>query len=261
VPEPLFDFFERIAQELSGRGSSVITHEDFREDEDLSPLLEALIKCLKAASVEDTIQCAVEQLKEHFEVKGAKLPFDYRSETGMFTATDPEFLSFVSETKDMRSIGKRSKDFECSVAKRLALRATGTLHRVGHPRDREKKKPEFNRYLRKLGFDRPVLLGKEKDGGFDILWMLPLGTIPHQPIVSIQCKNGEFNMAEADKSVAAAKRSFGQNHRLQPSVHVPCVLFNDYLYPKRITEKAVEFVPLGLTDLASLSKLTTLDLI
>ena len=261
MPEPLFEFFERIALELSGTDSKVITHEDFRINKDPSPLLESLMKDLNAASVEDAIPCAVQNLKKHFEARGAKLPFEYKPETGMFTATDSKFLSFVNEMKDMRSIGKRSREFECSVAKRLALRTTGTLHRVGHPRDRKKKKAQFNRYLFKLGFDQPVLLGKEKDGGFDILWMLPVGAIPHRPIVAVQCKNGEFNMEEADTSVAAGKRSLGQNHRLQPSVHVTCVLFNDYLYPQKITRKAVDFVPLGLTDLASLDKPTTLDFI
>jgi hypothetical protein len=261
MPEPLFEFFERIALELSNTVSKVITHEDFRIGKDISPLLESLMKNLKSASVEATIPFAVEKLREHFEAKGAKLPFELNAQTGRFTATDPEFLSFVNEMKDMRSIGKRSKDFECSVARRLQLRATGTLHRVGHPRDKQKKKKQFNRYLRKLGFDQPVALGKDKDGGFDILWLLPIGTIPHRPIVSVQCKNGEFNMGEADKSVASGKRSFGQNHRLQPSVHVLCVLFNDYLHPQKITQKAVEFVPLGLTDLSSLYKLNTLNCI
>lgn len=259
--EPLFEFFERIALELSDTNSKVITHEDFRVNKDHSPLLEILMKNLKAPSIETTIPCAVEKLKEHFKGKGAKLPFEYKPETGMFTATDAKFLSFVSEMKDIRSIGKRSKVFECRVAKQLALRSTGTLHRVGHPRERRKKKAEFNRYLSKLGFDSPVLFGKEKDGGLDILWMLPIGTIPHRPFVSVQCKNGEFDMDEADKSVAAGKRSFGQNHRLQASVHVPCVLFNDYLHPQKLTKKAMEFVPLGLSDLASLEKNVSVEFI
>lgn len=137
--EPLFEFFERIALELSDTNSKVITHEDFRVNKDHSPLLEILMKNLKAPSIETTIPCAVEKLKEHFKGKGAKLPFEYKPETGMFTATDAKFLSFVSEMKDIRSIGKRSKVFECRVAKQLALRSTGTLHRVGHP---QKEKEE-----------------------------------------------------------------------------------------------------------------------
>ena len=261
MPEPLFEFFERVAVELSVEKSKVITHDDFRLGKDLSPLLEELMKNLKAVSAEKVIPCAVVKLKEHFESKGAKLPFEYDEQTGRFTATDQAFLSFVMEMKDMRTIGKRAKDFECRVAKRLALRATGALHRVGHPRDKEKTKKRFNRYLRKLGFNSPVLLGKEKDGGFDILWLLPIGTIPHRPIVSVQCKNSEFDVSDADESVGAGKRSFGQNQRLQPTVHVLCVLFNDYLHPRRITEKPVEFVPLGLSDLASLSGPTALNFI
>jgi hypothetical protein len=261
VPEPLFEFFEIIAVELSGTESKVITDEDFRINKDVSPLSEVLMKKLKAASVEATIPCAVNELQKHFEAKGANLPFSYDSQTGRFTATDSEFLSFVTEMKDMRSISNRSRDFECGVAGRLRSRATGTIHRVGHPRDKKKLQRQFNRYLRKLGFDQPVCLGREKDGGFDVLWLLPIGTIPHRPIVSVQCKNGEFEMDGADKSVAAAKRSFGQNHHLQPSVHVPCVIFNDYLHPQRLTQKPLEFVPLGLSDLASLKQSVSVDLI
>lgn len=261
MPEPLFEFFERIAQELSGRTSIVITHEDFRVNEDSSPLLEALMRKLKAPSVEATIPCAVDKLKKHFKGKGARLPFKYSPETGMFTATDAEFLSFVSEMKDIRSIGRRAKDFECRVTKRLALRVTGTLHRVGYPRDKKKTQEAFNRYLRKLGFTCPVLLGQEKDGGFDILWMLPVGTIPHRPFVSVQCKNSEFDIGEADKSVSAGTRSLGQNRRLLASIHVPCVLFNDYLHPQKLTRKPMTFVPLGLSDLALLKESVSVEFI
>ena len=130
MPEPLFEFFERVALELASEDSKVITHEDFRIGKDPAPLLEELMKDLKAASLETVIQCAVAKLREHFESKGANLPFQYDVQTGRFTATDQEFLSFVAEMKDIRTIGKRAKDFECSVAKRLALRATGGLHRV-----------------------------------------------------------------------------------------------------------------------------------
>jgi hypothetical protein len=261
VPEPLFEFFERIALELSGADSKVITHEDFRVNKENSPLLDDLMKSLKAPNTEDVIRCAVEKLKEHFEAKGANLPFGYESATGLFTAKDSEFLSFVIEMKDMRSIGKRSRDFECRVAKRLALRATGTLHRVGHPRDRKKKKKQFNRYLRKLGFDQPVLLGREKDGGLDILWMLPVGTIPHRPIVSVQCKNGEFDLKEAYASVGTGSSSLARHSGLQPQVQVPCVLFNDYIYPEMLNPKPMSFVPLGLSDVASLEAKISVELI
>lgn len=261
MPEPLFELFERVLDELSVADSKVITSDDFRINKDPSPLLERLMKILKATNADDVIPCAVDRLGLHFAGKGAKLPFDYDKNTGIFMAVDREFISFVNSMKAIRSIGTRSRFFECSVAERLKLRATGTLHRVGFPRDKKKTKAQFNQYLRALGFDHPVSLGKEKDGGFDILWMLPIGTVPHRPIVSVQCKNSEFSINDADLSVAAGKRSFGQNRRLQPSVHVPCVLFNDYLHPRAVTEKAVEFVPLGLSDLAALDNVATLECI
>ena len=161
----------------------------------------------------------------------------------------------------IRSIGKRSHDFECTVARRLSNRATGSIHRVGHPRDTKKKSAQFNEYLRTLGFSRPVLLGKDKDGGLDILWFLPIGTAPHRPIVSVQCKNGVFNMDEARKSVGSASDSLSQHGGLQSQVHVSCVLFNDYIYPELFSAKQMHFVPLGITDLAPLEQKVSVELI
>lgn len=262
MPKPLFEFFEFIAEELSTSDSKVITCEDFRiNDDGDSPLLEALMKDLKATGLDDTIPRAVKTLQEHFESKDAQLPFEYAQETGRFTARDSEFLSFVNNMRNMRSIGKRSRDFECSVAERLGQRVTGAVHRVGHERDKKKKQKDFNAHLQTLGFDGPVLLGKEKDGGLDILWLLPMGSIPHRPIVSVQCKNGEFNMEVADSSVGAGSRSLSQHAGLQATVHVPCVLFNDYVYPQILTPKKLNFVPLGLTDLATMGQKCTVKLI
>jgi hypothetical protein len=45
------------------------------------------------------------------------------------------------------------------------------------------------------------------------------------------------------------------------SVHVPCVLFNDYILPQRLTKKQLNFVPLGLTDLAGLVQKISVELI
>ena len=258
---PLFEFFERIAGELSVTASKVITHEDFRVNKQDSPLLDSLVKSLKAENAEDAIACAVEKLKEHFQAKGAKMPFAYEVDTGRFTAIDSEFLSFVSEMRNIRSIGKRSRDFECTVTQRLGQRATGALHRVGHPRDKKRTRKSFNKHLRKLGFDRPVLLGSEKDGGLDILWLLPVGAIPHRPIVSVQCKNGEFDLKEAYASVGTGSSSLARHSGLQPQVQVPCVLFNDYIYPEMLSPKPMSFVPLGLSDVASLEAKISVELI
>jgi hypothetical protein len=261
MPTPLFEFFETIAEELSSEESRVITRADLQVKDEESPLLDDLKREMKAASTEEAIQRAVETLRRHFEGKGSTLPFDYDTETGRFTATDRDYLEFVKDMSSIRSINTKSRDFECSVATRLGRRATGSIHRVGHPRDQKRKKPDFNAHLKTLGFGRPVLLGKDKDGGFDILWLLPVGTIPHRPVVSVQCKNGKFNMEVADQSVGAGSRSFSQHSGLQPSVHVPCVLFNDYIYPEILTSKQLNFIPLGLTDLAPVKENISVELI
>lgn len=261
MPSPLFEFFEVIAEELSSAPDRVILREDLRINDEESPILDNLKKELKAASSEEAIELAVEALRKHFTSKSSNLPFAYDHVTGRFKVTDSEFLAFVKNMSSIRSLGKRSQHFECSVAQRLTKRAKGSIHRVGHPREKRKTREKFNSYLRNLGFDRPVCLGKEKDGGFDIMWLLPLGGHPHKPIVSVQCKNGEFDLEVADASVGAGSRSFSQHAGLQPAVHVPCVLFNDYIYPKLLTSKQLNFVPLGLTDLAALATDVSVEMI
>jgi len=261
MPAPVFEFFEVIAEELSAAPNTIITQDDLRPKNIDSILLEGLTKQMGAANAADAIDRAVDSLRKHFESKESTLPFNYDSATGQFGATDPDFLAFVKEMSSIRSISTRSRDFECTVAEWLAKRATGAVHRVGHPRDLKKKSKDFNQHLRGLGFKEPVLLGQEKDGGLDILWLLPLGTLPHRPMVVVQCKNGEFKMEAADASVGAATRSLGQHGRLLANVHVPCVLFNDYLYPEIITTKQMNYVPLGLSDLAAMQKQISVELI
>lgn len=245
---PLFEFFELVAEELSDDGSKVITPDGLKSKGKDSSLLDDMQRDLKANSAEEAIELAVCELEQHFKAKGAALPFDYDPWTGNFQAKDAEFLRFIKEMSGIRSSSNRSHDFECRVAERLQVRATGSIHRVGHPRDIKKKKADFNAHLRTLGFDRQVLLGKEKDGGLDILWQLPLGTIPHRPFVSVQCKNGKFDSDAAQSSIGTGSMSLSQHAGLQSSVHVPCVIFNDYLYPQRLSAKQWNFVPLGLTN-------------
>lgn len=257
----LFDFFEIIADELSAEESRIITRFGLQVKDEESPFLDDLKRQMKIGSTEDAIRSSVEALQIHFEAKGAKLPFAYDPDTGRFTAVDTDFLSFVCKMSSIRSIGKKAHDFECCVAERLGQRTTGTIHRVGHPRDIKTKKADFNAHLHTLGFGGSVLLDREKDGGLDILWLLPIGTIPHRPIVSVQCKNGEFDIDVADTSLGAASRSLSEHAGLQLSVHVPCVFFNDYIYPDIITKKKLNFVPLGLTDLSTMEKRISVECI
>jgi hypothetical protein len=258
---PIFAFFEVVAEELSSEPSRVITRSDSRLGEEDAPLFEELKAETHTSSTEDAIRAAVDWLDRHFRGKGSSLPFSYDPESGRFTALDTTYLQFIERMKGIRTIGKHSQQFELEVMNKLGDRVTGSLHRVGAPRTRMAKRAEFNAYLRTLGFAEDVCLGKEKDGGLDILWLLPMGTIPHRPIVSVQCKNSEFNIEDGDASVGAGNRSMGQHRRLQPDVHVPCVLYNDYLYPEMVTPKAMNFVPLGLTDLSPMVNLLTVEAI
>lgn len=259
---PLFDFFEVVAEQLCVVDSFVLTRPRRAWDREQGLLLDELKQEMNASSIEETVGLAVTALGDHFRGKGSVLPFKYDPRSGRFKARDVGFLSFVNTMKEIRSSGgTKARDFECGVAERLSQRATGSIHRVGDPRDVKKTREDFNAYLKTLGFDGPVLRGGRGDGGFDILWLLPIGTIPHRPMVSVQCKNGEFeDMESADHSVMAGERSFSKHGGLLEKIHVPCVLFNDYLYPERFTTK-LNFVPLGLTDLTRMTKRISIELI
>ncbi len=249
MPNPCFEFFEIVAEELSREDSRVLTPNDLQLDDEHSILFEELKRHTKAATSEDAIESAVAFLDAHFATRGSHLPFSYDKQTGRFDAIDKDYLTFISQTSYIRSLGKKARQFELSVLNRLKVRAVGSLHRVGHPRQKRKSKKQFNGYLKKLGFNGKVLTGQEKDGGFDILWFLPIGAIPHRPIVSVQCKNGAFNIQHADESCGPCSRSFTQHNGLQPHVHLACVLFNDYISPELLSKKPLQFVPLGLSDL------------
>jgi hypothetical protein len=250
--------FEIITQKLAVASPMVFTHHNLQNNGQNLPLLNALLKSLKGSSVLDAIPRAVDHLQAHFAERGAALPFNYQRTTGTFTTSDPGYVAFINDMQSMRGLGKRSRDFECTVAERLRDRTTGSIHRVGHPRDTQKTTALFNAHLKTLGFDRPVLLGRDKDGGLAILWLLPLGAVPHTPFISVQCKNGEFSLDAAHKSLLTAEASLTCHAGLNSRVHVPCVLFNDYISQDMLRKHPSSFVPLGLTDLAPLTNTTTL---
>ena len=261
MSSPLFEFFEAIADELSAEPSRVITRENFRINDEESPLLDELKKEMKAASTTEAIEKAVEALRLHFKSKDAQMPFSYDPTSGRSTATDSEFLSFVKEMGSIRSIGRRSKNFECRVAKRLQKRTTGSIHRVGHPRDRKKRNAEFNKHLQRLGFERPVLFGKEKDGGFDIMWLLFRSEVCRTARL-YRCSARTENSAWTPPMLQwGPEVGRSQHGGLQANVHVPCVLFNDYVHREMLTRKQLNFVPLGLTDLAPIAGEATLDIL
>jgi hypothetical protein len=162
VPDPLFEFFEVIAGELFSDSPRVITSSSLKIKGTDSLLLNNLKSSMGASSEDDAIKCAVDKLQSHFRAKGSEIPFEYDPNTGEFSACDLEYLAFVREMSNIRSIGKQAKRFECSVAERLGKRATGAIHRVGFPRERNRTRRQFNNYLRTLGFSKDVALGREK---------------------------------------------------------------------------------------------------
>lgn len=254
---PAFDLFEEICTELRGRAESVLIDDDF------SPLLVKNIKrWYKDPVTTSAVATALEYLRKHFENRGSVLPFSYDLTTGRVTTLNGDYINFVSDAQDQRSKPRDSKDFEVATSKHLATRLTGILRRVGSPRTKHKGRNEFAEHLaNEFSFDKKVLVGNDKDGGFDILWFPPIGAFPFRAMVSIQCKNSAYDRNDGFKSVGRAKQSFlRHSHAKAEECHLHCVVFNDYIDEKVMDHaRDVGFVPLGLSDLAPLTTPMTLS--
>jgi hypothetical protein len=248
---PAFDLFEEICVELSGQGESVLIDDEF------SPMtLDSVKRWFKETATITAVTKALVYLRRHFETRGSVLPFTYDLATGRATAINREYIDFVSDSQNQRGIAKESRDFEVATSKHIAKRLTGIVRRVGSPRTKHATRKQFAAYLvKEFGFEPGVLVGNDKDGGFDILWFPPLGSFPFRAMVSIQCKNSSYARDDGFKSVGRAKQSLKRHsHARAEETHLHCVLYNDYIEEAVVKHAChAEFVPLGLSDLAPLT--------
>ncbi len=251
MPIPPFNLFEEICNALDDRKETVLVERDF------SPFLREELQGWYREPVERAaVGRALDYLREHFRKRGSRLPFRFDARTNEYRAVDTDYIAYISLASAIHGSGAESKEFELATAKRLTARLTGSIRRVGSPRDKKKKKSEFNKYLHGLGFKENVLAKGRGvgDAGFDILWLPPLGAIPLRPIVSVQCKNSGYNRDEGYKSVARARQSMANHSALTAlETYMFFVVYNDYIDERYAeTEKNIIFVPLGLNDLAPL---------
>lgn len=245
----IFELFEILCNELERRPDAQVINEAKLGDPEL---LAELKRTFKETNEARAFERGVEALAAHFAERGAKLPFSYDLPTREFTPVDHEYLDFIELASALRGKGVDSKEFEIATLKRLKHRLTGSLRRVGHPRDIHKKKAEYLNYLRKLGFDKNALEANDKDGGFDILWLPPIGAVPLRPIVAFQCKNSSFDEKDAGASTERSSRTFARHSQLRRSGTMHLVVFNDYIDNVRYVGRATGwgFLPIGLSDLA-----------
>jgi hypothetical protein len=253
---PTLELFEAICEELRLKDACIVTN-DFLSPDRLQELQDEF----EEFDPNRAFTKAMKSLQKHFRNRGAELPFTFNLVTRRFEIRDRPYVNFLTSVVSFRGKGRRSREFEVAACEQLQVRATGDLYRVGWPRKNRKKGADFNAYLRRLGFDGRIILGKEKDGGLDILWMPPLGVPPHRLLVSIQCKNSSYDVESADKSYGAAVRSLGCHVGLQPQVHVSCVLFNDYIDRKVLGKKPFNYLVMGLSDLAALTQRIRIDVL
>lgn len=245
---PTFELFEDICDELAVRETAVIAEDHFDPT-----LINSLKKHFGQSDATVAYDKALDDLTLHFQAKGSSLPFEVNRATREFRSIDLDYIKFIAFASEHRSAGPESKNFESRTMERLALRLTGALHLVGSPRKRNKKKRELAAYLQVLGFDKNCIEGGDKDGGFDILWLPPLGAVPLRPVVSLQCKNGSFSEREANHSAGRAHRTLQRHSVIRGHNHLLFVVFNDYI-EELFHRKAVgwTFVPMGLSDLGAL---------
>ena len=254
--KPAFDLFEEICVALSDGEESVLLPDRFSH-----LTLKDVKQWAQETAERPAVAKALEYLRRHFESRGSVLPFSYDLTTGRAVVVEREYLEFVSSAQDLRSFSKRSRDFELASSRHIAKRLTGIVRRVGSPRTKYNTRKEFAAYLaREFGFESNVLVGSDKDGGFDILWFPPLGAFPFRAIVSIQCKNSPYDRDKGLKSVGRAKQSLSRHsHAKAEEVHLRCLMGNDYI-DEKVLDHARDtcFVPLGLSDLAPLTTLVSL---
>lgn len=253
-----FELFDLVCLELTARNEFILAD---RLPVNLGP---ELMSATERPVLADALEVTFGALDQHFRNKGSALPFEYVAATGTVTARDQDFISFAVEAANIRSSGKDSKDFEKAIGRKLAARlGTGAFHNIGWPRATRTRLSEINAYLQELGFEDRVLRGRDKDGGMDLLWLLPLGTIPVRPLISFQCKNARFKPAtirEANTSVVFATRAIHRHSVMRASGAYMCfVVFNDYL-DSEIYDMAegLQYAPLGLSDLSPLRQGVTL---
>jgi len=250
-----FELFETICLQLRDTQQFVLT------ERALPLTLSAELKrAFRQPVFEDALQSSILWLSRHFESKGSQLPFHYGHDTGIVESVDPDYMQFIRDMLQIRTTARQSKAFEAAVCDRLSRKLqSGDFHNIGWPRRTRRRLAEIVQYLQGLGFDPGVLRGRDKDGGLDILWLPPLGTIPVRPLVSFQCKNSRFKEAairEANQSAVIASRSIARHSCMRShGVYMCYVVFNDYL-DSTIRDMATGlcYAPLGLTDLAGLNR-------
>ncbi|MFZ0774479.1 MAG: hypothetical protein WCA49_13625 [Candidatus Sulfotelmatobacter sp.] len=258
---PSFELFEFICTELNGRDSCFITNEDFgsETEEQTGGRLDDVLDNLRVQhSVSDNqaaVAAGLKSLGQHFESRRSELPFSYELNKRQFKTRDPDFIRFIANASARRSSGgHHAKEFENAACSRIAKKVTGVLHNVGDPRRKLRTARQYKRYLERLGFDDRVILGRERDGGLDILWFPPFGESPVAPVISVQCKNALFSRTVAREASARTSETLECHRMLRgEGGYLSAILFNDYIEPERLLDKPIKYIPLGLSDLAESS--------
>jgi hypothetical protein len=247
---PAFDLFEEICAELSSKQESVLIDDDFSPE-----TLDEVKRWFHETATFPAVSKALSYLHKHFQARESVLPFIYDQNTGHVTALHRDYLTFVSDAQDQRSLRAEARDFEVATGRHIAKKLTGVVRRVGSPRSKHKTRAKMAAYLvKEFGFEPDVLVGSDQDGGLDILWFPPLGAFPFRAIVSIQCKNSPYDRDAGYQSIGRAKQTLSRHsHSSADEGHLHCVIYNDYIDEKKMAHaRDAQFIPLGISDLAPL---------
>src|SRR5436190_6697929 len=130
MPNSTFELFEAVCGELVTRDSFVLTERLIS-----TGILEDLKNVYKKTVTEQALSAAMQAIADHFKAREAKLPFTYDPTNMMATATDKEYLKYVTEAREIRGNPKKARDFEVAACNRLSKRLNlGAFHHTGWPR-------------------------------------------------------------------------------------------------------------------------------
>ena len=242
----VFSAFEMMVEEALARGGEwLFEHEEIEQISEVQ-------RELKAGSAQDAIKALKNFLEEYFKDRHSPPIIEISVNPNRIRIVSNDSAKFIKAAMRVRNNQRNAKEFENIISDELSKKLTGEVINIGYPR-KDKKVRIFKDKLKELGIDVSILRKKVKDGGLDILWVLPLGKRSEIPFVNFQCKNKDIPGKDVDASVIEARRTFARHTYFKNPELMPIfVVMNTYLCEEIVAGSSGQgYVYLGLTEILS----------